>query len=300
MFELIAKLKRTLILRQMAKFFAKVDRRPLLRTPSEAGLVFNEVDFKASDGVNLKAWFIPCEGSNKLVVFNHFMLGNRSGAKPDPNWGDISVDFIQLYKLFHDQGYNVFTYDLRNHGESAIYDGGKLGLTHTEANDAIGAMDYIKECYPNMRQYLYSQCYGTVTTMRAIHRAPERFKDVRAYVSLQPLSPKGFVEGISKNLKISHADNVKQFVGYIEKQNGYNDDDLNVTLIAPSTKMPVLMSQVRRDFRTTEASIQEMFEALGSIDKEMFWIDEHEERLEGYNYFWRDNPTKLFEWLNRY
>lgn len=300
MFKIFAKLKRTFILGQMAKFFAKVDRRPLLHTPQEAGLDFSDIDFKASDGVDLKAWFIPCEGAKKLVVFNHFMLGNRSGAKPDPDWGNIPVDFIPLYKLFHEQGYNIFTYDLRNHGESAVFENGKLGLTHTEASDAIGAMDYVNEHYPDMQQYLYSQCYGTVTTMRAIHMAPEPFKAVRAYVSLQPLSPKGFVEGVSKNLKISHHDNVAQFVGYIERQNGYNGDDLNVSLIAPSIKMPILMSQVRKDFRTTEENIQETFDALGSQDKEMLWIDEHEERLEGYNYFWRDNPGKLFEWLSKY
>lgn len=228
------------------------------------------------------------------------MMGNRSGAKPDADWGNIPVDFIPLYKLFNEHGYNIFTYDLRNHGESAVFENGKLGLTHTEANDAIGAMDYVKEHFPAMEQYLYSQCYGTVTTMRAIHIAPERFKDVRAYVSLQPLSPKGFVEGVSKNLKISHPGNVDQFVGYVEKQNGYNKEDLDVSRIAPSTKMPVLMVQIRNDFRTTQESIQEMFYALGSNDKEMFWIDEYDERLEAYNYFWRDNPDKLFSWMNRY
>lgn len=55
MFGFFVKLKRTFILRQMAKFFAKLDRRPLLRTPKEAGLNFSEIDFKASDGVDLKA-----------------------------------------------------------------------------------------------------------------------------------------------------------------------------------------------------------------------------------------------------
>ena len=86
----------------------------------------------------------------------------------------------------------------------------------------------------------------------------------------------------------------------IEKQNGYNYDDLDVTLIAPSIKMPILMSQVRKDYRTTVEDIQEMFDALGSEDKEMFWIDEYEERLEGYNYFWRDNPEKLFSFLDKH
>ena len=54
MFGFFVKLKRTFILRQMAKFFAKLDRRPLLRTPKEAGLNFSEIDFKASDGESFR------------------------------------------------------------------------------------------------------------------------------------------------------------------------------------------------------------------------------------------------------
>ena len=79
---------------------------------------------------------------------------------------------MPLYKHLVDAGYSVFTYDLRNHGGSAVVEGGKLGLTNTEYQDVIGAVRYVKDHYPEKKHYLYSQCYGTVSTMRAMEESP--------------------------------------------------------------------------------------------------------------------------------
>ena len=291
--------KRTIAVRQMAKFFAKVDRAPLTRSPKEVGLAFEDISFEAADGVRLKAWFLPAGRSKKLVVFNHFMLGNRAGAVPHPDWGNVSVDFLPIYKTLVEAGYSVFTYELRNHGESDVHDGGKLGLTHTEYQDAIAAQDYVAKHYPDHDVYLYSQCYGTVATMRAMERAPEKFADVKAFVNIQPLSADAFVEGVTKEFGLAHPDNVANFARHIEKQNGYGLEDLKVTNIAPAVTVPTMLVQVRKDFRTTNDDLNAIFAALGTDDKEMVWIDDQVERLEGYNHFSR-HPDQLVAFLDRF
>ena len=172
MLETLRNLRRRFVLRQMANFFEKVDRNPVTRTPQELGLEFEDVSFTSSDGVALKAWSIPSGESDKIVIFNHFMLGNRAGAVPNRDWGNVAVDFMPLYKHLVEAGYSVFTYDLRNHGESAVFQDGKLGLTNTEYQDVLGAVRYVKEHYPDKKYYLYSQCYGTVSTMRAMEKSP--------------------------------------------------------------------------------------------------------------------------------
>lgn len=53
-------------------------RAPVYRRPDEVGLVYEDVTFPSMDGVPLEGWFIP-GGSDKLVIHNHFLPGNRYG-----------------------------------------------------------------------------------------------------------------------------------------------------------------------------------------------------------------------------
>lgn len=288
-------LRRRFILRQMANFFEKVERNPVTRTPSDVGLAFDDVELTSPDGVELRAWYIPAEQSDKTVIFNHFMLGNRAGAVPHKDWGNVAVDFMPLYQHLVGAGYSVFTYDLRNHGESAVYQDGKLGLTNTEYHDVIGAVRYVKDHYPNKKNYLYSQCYGTVSTMRAMKESPGDFEDIEAYVSLQPLTPDGFVGGVTKHLGIADDENLEVFNQQLQKKTGYSVSDASSP--AEAVTMPTLMVQVHDDWRTTPSSIEDIYARLATDDKRLLWIEDEDERLEGYNYFVK-NPAELIAWLD--
>jgi len=46
-------------------------RSPILRTPADEGLEFEELTFPSSDGVPLEAWYIPSSGSNQVVIVRH-------------------------------------------------------------------------------------------------------------------------------------------------------------------------------------------------------------------------------------
>jgi uncharacterized protein len=67
------------MLERFADGFCYQRRSPILHTPEEAGLDYENVSFPASDGVPLEGWFIPAPGSDKLIIANHPMCFNRSG-----------------------------------------------------------------------------------------------------------------------------------------------------------------------------------------------------------------------------
>ena len=46
-------------------------RSPVLRTPPDRGPKFQDVSFPSTDGTPLEAWFIPRDGSDELIVFQH-------------------------------------------------------------------------------------------------------------------------------------------------------------------------------------------------------------------------------------
>jgi uncharacterized protein len=120
-------------------------RAPLDRTPRDADLDYEDIEFEATDGVKLKGWFIPGagDGPRPAVVFVHGWLWNRlgnvAGQVPVP---DKSVDFLPATKALHDAGYHVVLFDLRNHGQS----GRKLPITYgvREAWDVQGALAYLR------------------------------------------------------------------------------------------------------------------------------------------------------------
>ncbi len=93
---------------------------------------YENVEFKATDGVNLKGTFYPKENSDKLVIFITGIIPNR---------------FDQFYMIpaivqnVLDHGYNVLIYDSRAHGVS---DGERLDYGSTSGRDIVGAVDFAK------------------------------------------------------------------------------------------------------------------------------------------------------------
>ncbi|HKP05748.1 MAG TPA: alpha/beta fold hydrolase [Microbacterium sp.] len=119
-------------------------RLPLTRTPAEAGLGFEDVVFDATDGVELRGWFVPAgPDPAPAVVWVHGWLWNRmgnvAGLVPFP---DRDVDFLPATKALHDAGFHVLMFDLANHGES----GPRRPLTFGpwEARDFAGAVAYLR------------------------------------------------------------------------------------------------------------------------------------------------------------
>jgi pimeloyl-ACP methyl ester carboxylesterase len=283
----------------MAEFFAKSYRTPILRRPDEYGLEYEDVFFPSMDGVALEGWFIPAP-SNKLIICNHFMPGNRYGypghLDPWKNFGGFEVNFLPQYKALHDAGYNVLAYDLRNHGRSGTGNGGLVGIGLLEYRDVIGSLRYAKSRpdTQDMTTGLLSVCLGANSTIVAMDKHPEEFAHIKAMVALQPVSARPFVEQGAAAAKV--ADGPEQFDQAVFKLTGFHMDELSPIPYAHAVTVPTLMAQVHDDFLTKPSDVQTIFDKMSAKDKKLHWIQNETQRFQGYNYFGQ-HPELMLEWF---
>lgn len=78
---------------------------PLVETPSNWGLDYEEVSMETEDGVRLHGWYIPRAGATRTLLFFHGNAGNISHR------GDSVI-------IFHRLGLNVLIFDYRGYGRS--------------------------------------------------------------------------------------------------------------------------------------------------------------------------------------
>lgn len=96
--------------------------------PSELKLPYREVELKASDGVKLKAWWMPStKPSNKAVVFVHGRGGSR-------NIG------MRYATMFHQAGFHMFALDLRRFGQSQRV---QSTMGYHEQKDVTAAINFV-------------------------------------------------------------------------------------------------------------------------------------------------------------
>ena len=86
-------------------YFIYFPERDVQADPSQFGLVYEEVTFTASDGVELHGWFVPGRSSVTLLWFH----GNA---------GNISHRLDNLKLLRNELGVSVFLFDYRGYGRS--------------------------------------------------------------------------------------------------------------------------------------------------------------------------------------
>jgi uncharacterized protein len=67
------------VIQNVANSFRSQPRAPILGTPVDENLEYEDVTFPSKDGVPLEAWFIPRKGSDKLIIVNHPGYFNRYG-----------------------------------------------------------------------------------------------------------------------------------------------------------------------------------------------------------------------------
>jgi len=189
------------ILDATADSFALQLRSPIMHAPSEQNLAYEEVTFPGLDGVPIEGWFIPADGSKKLIIANHPMGFSRAGIPThlEP-WRSIwsssgnafEVNFIPDYRILHDAGYNVLAYDLRNFGLSGAANGGIASSGIFESRDVLGSLRYVRDRRDtrDMTIGLFSRCLGCSSTFNAMTKDRRSFDGVRCLVGPQPVTMK--------------------------------------------------------------------------------------------------------------
>lgn len=120
-----------LILLQPLRRTAEWYRRSTdLLEPADAGLPQDNVHFQTHDGLSLSGWLVAQpKRARGTVLYLHGV-------------GDCKTAGVPLAKLFFDNGYNVFLYDSRRHGDSG---GSYCTYGYYEKFDVSTAINYLIE-----------------------------------------------------------------------------------------------------------------------------------------------------------
>ncbi len=102
-------------------------------SPVAFGMPYDDVQFRARDGVLLRGWWIPARGGARTPT-----IVQCAGQNGSMN-GDLPTALF-----LHAAGYNVLMFDYRAHGRSA---GRHVTFGLAEANDLRGALDYLETAY---------------------------------------------------------------------------------------------------------------------------------------------------------
>ena len=144
-------------------FMGPGERLPLTQTPTDFGLGFESVAFEPPDlPITIRAWWIPAARSKAAVVMVHGGgLDNRS--LPYANGLALAADLVA-------HGYSVLAIDLRNYGESDATPDHRITFGDSEANDVIGAMNYLGARHPGCRFGALGMSMGGETALYAAAR----------------------------------------------------------------------------------------------------------------------------------
>ena len=282
-------------------------RSPILRTPDELGLKYEDVIIETPDGVKLDAWYIPGD-SDKVIICNHFSPGNRYGyaghLEEFNTSGGFEVNFLPKYKALHDAGYNVLTYDMRNHGTSESANNGISTVGALEWEDVVGSINYIRdrEDTKDMRIGLQSNCMGAEATFIAIEKMPEFFEQVEAMVATQPLSGRPMIERMVDGAGLgpeAYDAAVAAYDEALKEQTGFGVDRYDMPAIAHNIKMPTFLLQVKEDLMTKPFDMENIYANLGTEEKKLFWVEGTQMRFHGYTYF-SEHPEEMVKWFDTY
>ena len=102
-------------------------RLPILITPNEIGINYEEVSFRTQDNIQINGWYIPSiNGATILGV--HGLNGNRTHTMP-------------YMQILVEHGYGMLLIDLRAHGES----GGEVFAAAWDSDqDVLAGLEYLK------------------------------------------------------------------------------------------------------------------------------------------------------------
>ena len=105
----------------LARYQTRSYRQPIVRTPDDYGMDYEDVSFRSTDGLNIRGWFIPGEARDKVTIMTQPFPFNRHGFlsrnQGFPRILKVDVDTLTTARALHDDGHSVLMFDFRNHAE---------------------------------------------------------------------------------------------------------------------------------------------------------------------------------------
>ncbi len=279
----------------------KPGKSPVFETPDKYGLNYEDVTFKANDGVQLSGWLIK-GGTDKVIIQSHFgvqcsrcgFTQEGKGMMKNALWTS-DIHFLDQAKYLVEAGYSVLMYDMRNHGNSE--QNGWVSWGIEERKDILAAVTFIANHadYKDANIGLLSICMGQGASTFAFGMEDEmhQFKNLKTMISIQPLTYDYFVKAMG----------LPGFL--INSGNKYNKEKRNTDLTGDSflpyvkdISVPTLVIQNQNDPMTNMDMVKQYYDDL-TVEKEMIWLDLEKKR--GAAYAWLgSNPEPILEWFNRH
>lgn len=275
---------------------------PVFDNPNNYDLAYEDVTFKASDGVTLSGWLVN-PGCKKVMVLTHFgVYCSRTGFTRDGkgwavrrSWHD-DVRFLKTAKAFAGAGYTTLMYDLRNHGNSGKGTNEWICDGQEEYKDVLAAIEFITghADYSSAPIGLLSLCMGSSSTLRAygIPGGLQECENIRSLIMVQPLYNKVWFQAMHvPKLLINGAAKAS-----IER--GGVDFRLSPIAHTSAVNVPTMVVQNRNDPMAWMDYVNDVYDQL-KVEKVMEWRDLKKSRMAGYADI-TEHPEVLLNWFDRF
>lgn len=164
----------------------KPEWRKMVYTPAQFNLTSEVASFRATDGIPLKAWWLPAQPStHPAITFSQNLAEGSVRPPKDPPRINVVLahgrdmnrsGMLPRAAFLVRNGYNVLDVDLRDHGESG---GNYITPGYREALDILGGVDYIRSRGESGPIVVLGYSYGGVA---ALHSAAQ-CSDVAAVIA---------------------------------------------------------------------------------------------------------------------
>lgn len=252
------------------------------RSPSDYGLMYENVSFRSRDGIILRGWFVEANNPKGTIMLLH-------------GWGNGKEGLLNYSKFLNVNKYNALLFDFRGFGES---DGNYTTLGYYERLDVLGAVDYLKtrnDVKSNKMGALGFSMGGGALVMAA--KEQNDFKAIvldSTYTTIHQNVARRFkvVYGFPK---FPFATSLTFFGGLI---NGFNAFDLAPVKYINKVNTSILIIQGTNDSQVSVEDALELYEKAN--EPKRIWIVEGSKHTESYTMNNTEYRKRVIEFFDTY